>query len=154
MWLVTSQLCCFSLPSVGVIIQQLTSPGFCFWSNRSFYQDVKTHPPQRPNNTNKKEAKEWIEYLPGNKHTVDGRNPAPVDRWFIPLFTGFYTSGRLARFLNHQLNHQQYRIPAGTLESMMFPLSHLMGHGLVPCRVLIVDAYFFQMAWGFPAHCK
>ena len=22
---------------------------------------------------------------------VAGRNPAPVDRWFIPLFTGFYT---------------------------------------------------------------
>ena len=21
--------------------------------------------------------------------TVDGRNPAPVDRWFIPLFIGF-----------------------------------------------------------------
>jgi hypothetical protein len=25
-------------------------------------------------------------------HTVDGRNPAPVDRWFIPLFTGFQPS--------------------------------------------------------------
>ena len=25
-------------------------------------------------------------------HTVDGRNPAPVDRYFIPLFTRFYTS--------------------------------------------------------------
>jgi len=25
-------------------------------------------------------------------HTVDGRNPAPVDRNFLPLFTGFYTS--------------------------------------------------------------
>ena len=23
------------------------------------------------------------------EHTVDGRNPAPVDRWFIPLFIGF-----------------------------------------------------------------
>ena len=23
------------------------------------------------------------------RHTVDGRNPAPVDRWFIPLFIGF-----------------------------------------------------------------
>ena len=22
--------------------------------------------------------------------TVDGRNPAPVDKWFIPLFTGFF----------------------------------------------------------------
>ena len=25
-------------------------------------------------------------------HTVDGRNPAPVDRWFIPLFTRLCTS--------------------------------------------------------------
>ena len=25
-------------------------------------------------------------------HSVDGRNPAPVDRQFIPLFPGFYTS--------------------------------------------------------------
>ena len=25
-------------------------------------------------------------------HTVDGRNPASVDRWFIPLFTGICTS--------------------------------------------------------------
>ena len=24
-----------------------------------------------------------------SKPTVDGRNPAPVDRWFIPLFKGF-----------------------------------------------------------------
>jgi len=24
--------------------------------------------------------------------TVDGRNPAPVDRWFIPLFIGFQPS--------------------------------------------------------------
>ena len=24
-----------------------------------------------------------------SRHTVDGRNPAPVDRWFIPLFIGF-----------------------------------------------------------------
>ena len=35
--------------------------------------------------------------------TVDGRNPAPVDRWFIPLFTGFYTSQVVQDFL-----HQQY----------------------------------------------
>ena len=25
-------------------------------------------------------------------HTVDGRSPAPVDRWFIPLFIGFQPS--------------------------------------------------------------
>ena len=37
------------------------------------------------------------------KHTVDGRNPEPVDRWFIPLFTWFYTSQMVQDFL-----HQQY----------------------------------------------
>ena len=26
------------------------------------------------------------------QHTVDGRNPAPADRWFIPLFIGFQPS--------------------------------------------------------------
>ena len=24
-----------------------------------------------------------------SSHTVDGRNPAPVSRWFLALFTGF-----------------------------------------------------------------
>ena len=36
-------------------------------------------------------------------HTVDGRNPAPVDVANIPLFEGFYTSQVvIAGFLNHQ----------------------------------------------------
>jgi len=35
--------------------------------------------------------------------TVDGQNPAPVDRQFIPLFTGFYTSQVVQDFF-----HQQY----------------------------------------------
>jgi len=38
-----------------------------------------------------------------NGNTVDGRNPAPVDRWFIPLFIGFQTSKVVQDFL-----HQQY----------------------------------------------
>jgi len=29
---------------------------------------------------------------PRCKPMVDGRNPAPVDRWFIPLFIGFQPS--------------------------------------------------------------
>ena len=40
--------------------------------------------------------------------TVDGRNPAPVHRWFIPLFTGFFTSQVVQDFF-----HQQYH--SGTL---------------------------------------
>ena len=36
--------------------------------------------------------------------TVDGRNPSPVDRWFISLFTRFYTSQVVQGFF-HQLYH-------------------------------------------------
>jgi len=36
-------------------------------------------------------------------HTVDGRNPAPVDMENIPLFTGFYTSQVVQDFF-----HQRY----------------------------------------------
>ena len=37
--------------------------------------------------------------------TVDGRNPAPVDRWFIPLFIGFQPSKVVQDFF-----HQQYHV--------------------------------------------
>ena len=40
-------------------------------------------------------------------HTVDGRNPAPIDRWFIPLFIGFHTSQVVQDF-----SHQQYYYPS------------------------------------------
>ena len=33
---------------------------------------------------------------------VDGRNPAPVDRWFIPVFMRFYTS-QVVQDFSHQL---------------------------------------------------
>ena len=36
-------------------------------------------------------------------HTVDGRNPTPVDMENIPLLTGFYTSQVVQDFF-----HQQY----------------------------------------------
>jgi hypothetical protein len=34
--------------------------------------------------------------------TVDGRNPAPVDRWFIPLFIGFQPSKVVQDFFHQQ----------------------------------------------------
>ena len=34
-----------------------------------------------------------------NYDTVDGRNPAPIDRWFIPLFIGFQPSKVVQDFL-------------------------------------------------------
>jgi hypothetical protein len=33
---------------------------------------------------------------------VDGRNPAPVDRWFIPLFIGFQPSKVVQDFFHPQ----------------------------------------------------
>ena len=34
--------------------------------------------------------------------TVDGRNPAPVDRWFVPLFIGFQPSKVMQDFFHPQ----------------------------------------------------
>jgi len=34
--------------------------------------------------------------------TVDGRNPAPVDRWFIPSFIGFQPSKVVQDFFHPQ----------------------------------------------------
>ena len=36
-------------------------------------------------------------YSTNHLHTVDGRDPAPVDRWFIPWFTRFYKNARWCR---------------------------------------------------------
>jgi len=41
---------------------------------------------------------------------VDGRNPAPVDRGFIPLFTGFQPSKVVQDFF-----HPQYHQPSSTI---------------------------------------
>ena len=34
----------------------------------------------------------WCKAPLNSYNTVDGRDPAPVDRWFFPFFTKFYTS--------------------------------------------------------------
>ena len=50
---------------------------------------------------------------------MDGRNPTPVGRWFIPLFTGFQPSKVVQDFC-----HQQYQrdIPRGfSLKPIGFP---------------------------------
>jgi hypothetical protein len=39
------------------------------------------------------------------EHTVDGRNPAPVDMWFIPLFLGFQPSTVVQDFFHPQYQH-------------------------------------------------
>ena len=42
---------------------------------------------------------QYGEYM---EHTVDGRNPAPVDRWFIPLSIGFQPSKVVQDFFHPQ----------------------------------------------------
>ena len=42
----------------------------------------------------------WLMFTP--RTTVDGRNPAPVDRWFIPLFIGFQPSKVVQDFFHPQ----------------------------------------------------
>ena len=53
----------------------------------------------------------WPTQVGGGRHwllilvtsdMVDGRNPAPVDRWFIPLFIGFEPSKVLQDFFHPQ----------------------------------------------------
>jgi len=47
--------------------------------------------------------KNWsYNHPPHVGHTVDGRNPAPVDRQFIPLFTRFCTSQVVQDFFHQQ----------------------------------------------------
>ena len=44
------------------------------------------------------------------QHTVDGRNPAPVDMVSIPLFTWFYTSQVVQDFFHQQYHHWNVHI--------------------------------------------
>ena len=68
------------------------------------------------------------------QQTVDGRNPAPVDRSFISLFTGFYTSQVVQDFF-----HQQYHwnVPQ--------TLSYLEGN---PFILLCFGDIWFVCSWG------
>ena len=54
-------------------------------------------------------------------HTVDGRNPAPVHRWFIPLFTGFLPSQVVQDFF-----HPQYVQVYVTLMSSNIQKEHIL----------------------------
>ncbi len=67
-------------------------------------------------------------------HTVDGRNPAPVDRYFIPLFTRFCTSQVVQDFF-----HQQYVYPiynkinkAQTWSTVTFSVGKKIGPSSLP----------------------
>ena len=45
---------------------------------------------------------EMYETISTISHTVDGRNPAPIDMVNIPVFTGFYTSQLVQDFFHQQ----------------------------------------------------
>jgi hypothetical protein len=45
---------------------------------------------------------------------VDGRNPAPVDRWFIPLFIGFQHVSSILLVVQ-DFFHPQYDVVVGKL---------------------------------------
>jgi len=62
---------------------------------------------------------------------VDGRNPAPVDRWFIPLFIGFQPSQVVQDFF-----HPPYSInfhEVGFIASFRVAPTHFSQEGLGDC---------------------
>ena len=64
--------------------------------------------------------------------TVDGRNPAPVDRYIVfPLFTRFYTSLVVQDFL-----HQQYHLKGGF--SFVTGISQKLIGGKLPEKYLSI----------------
>ncbi len=86
------------------------------------------------------------------KHTVDGRNPAPVDRWVIPLFTRIYTSERYMIFLPSTVvwcrlaigwckNSELSRSKTRWCFQIFFEFSSLPG------EMIQIDEHIFQMGW-------
>ncbi len=112
---------------------------FVFWE--------EDHPNMYTPETNMSPWKGTI--LTGN--TVDGRNPAPVDRWFVPLFTGFYTSQLVKDFF-----HQQYIFPTidfqgktpsvfrGAFFSIPWDPNHLDGGSVFCVRVAFRSSVKFS----------
>ena len=60
-------------------------------------------------------------------HTVDGRNPALVDRWFIPLFIGFQPSKVVQDFATIN-NMFQFK----SVEAATFPWENPIGWWICP----------------------
>ena len=73
-------------------------------------------------------------------HTVDGWNPAPVDRYFVPLFSRFYTSQVVQDFF-----HQQYECFTqlhSTSNIVWFCFSCIVQS--LFCFLIILQVLFFQ----------
>jgi len=64
--------------------------------------------------------------------TVDGWNPAPVDRQFIPLFTRFYTSRVVQDFFHQQYHPWVVPIPLSTPNCQTFRAFAQMSRFSVP----------------------
>ena len=63
---------------------------------------------------------------------MDGRNPAPVDRWFIPLFIGFQPSKVMQDFFHPQ--YDSFKLVEGERRTVGFVLVNS-----VKSWVLLVD---------------
>ena len=81
---------------------------------------------------------------------VDGGNPAPVDRQFIPLITGFYTSQVVQDFF-----HQQYALPLwnGDLWSVILNENGVPGFG-EPVATEDPEGYYHLSFGGEKTHPK
>ena len=76
--------------------------------------------------------------------TVDGRNPAPVDGYLIPLFTRCFTSQVVQDFF-----HQQYDSTCrGDSPSYPFTIGHLSGFYQGPTTPFIAKAHLVPWQWS------
>ena len=77
--------------------------------------------------------------------TVDGRNPAPVDRWFIPLFIGFQTSKVVQDFFHPQQQlFQSMLICCGKPNATFFGSCHIIPNfSIYPITLItgVVEVY-------------
>ena len=80
--------------------------------------------------------------------TVDGRNPAPFDRWLIPLFKGFQPSKVLQDFF-----HPQYGDPKNDRAVICRGAGRLSGPQVVIWCVtdvttgFMLDIYIYIYMW-------
>jgi len=72
------------------------------------------------------------------KATVDGRNPAPVDEWFIPLFMGLQPSKVVQDFFHQAISNLE--IHENPLAEADYKFSAALQNGNVPMFPISRDA--------------
>jgi hypothetical protein len=78
------------------------------------------------------------------RNTVDGRNPAPVDRWFIPLFIGFQPSKVMQDFF-HPPYHDGLVLDLCMTEGGSLILN--MEDGMIPSKLAIQQSLLIDYHW-------